>query len=778
MDLPSTALGFLPMCGGSCQRIYEITGPYLEDDLFDIQYVQSADVITLVHPGYAPRNLSRTGDTSWTLSVINFLPTINPPHGSFVTAFSAGANTYRYRVTALKEESLEESLPCREKTRIITGATQANPVEITSVGHGYSTGDEVYIESVGGMVELNARIFIITKTGADTFTLDGEDGTGHTAYTSGGTAARTYLRVDSAAAPSTSTPITLDISSVPGATQYNIYRELDGIYGFLGVSGGPLYRDTGLTQDNTDTPPSERDVFGEPGKYPSTVTYFQQRKMYANTDEFPEKVWGSRTGSFTNFTISTPLQDDDSVSFELAGRQVNSVKHMIDLGGLVVFTSGGEWAIKGDAAGILRPGEVNPQQVSYNGSGSVAPIIISNTALYIQSRGSIIRDLGFDYQVDNYKGNDLTIFAAHLFDNYTIKDWTFQQIPHSIVWVVRDDGVLLGLTYVREHQVWGWHRHDFDGLVESVVSVPEGSEDFLYLLIQRTVNGRSVRYVERMKTRRVIDIVNYVGLDSALSYDGRNTDAGKTMTLSGGTTWAYDEDLILTSSFSLFSAADIGNEIRLITTAGEQIRCRIISYTSPTIVDVRAHKTVPVELRSAATSSWDRAVDEIGGLWHLEGKKISIFGDGFVVANPNNEAYVERTVTNGSVALDKPYSVIHAGLPITAEIETLDIDTAQAETIVDKKKFVSKMTIFVESSRGIWAGIQPPASDSDFNGLTELKIRNEEGYDDPVALATGVVDLNIEPRWNNNGRVFIRQTDPIPLSVLAVAPAGLVPIRG
>ena len=313
--------------------------------------------------------------------------------------------------------------------------------------------------------------------------------------------------------------------------------------------------------------------------------------------------------------------------------------------------------------------------------------------------------------------------------------------------------------------------------MESATSVPEGTEDALYLVIKRTIDGRDVRYVERMKTRRVIDIVDYVGMDCALSYDGRNTDAVKTMTLSGGSTWKYDEDLILTCNASFFTAADIDNEIHLRTAADEPIRCRIVGYTSGTVVTVRAHKTVPAELRAAATSSWSKAVDEVGGLWHIEGKLVSILGDGFVVANPNNDAYVQRTVVDGSVDLGKCYSVIHVGLPMTADIETLDVDSAQSETVVDKKKFVSKLTIFVESSRGIWAGCRPPTSDSSLDGLTELKIRNEEGYDDPVALSTGVVDLNVEPQWNNNGRVFIRQSDPIPLSVLAVAPAGLVPFR-
>jgi hypothetical protein len=764
--------------GGICRRVFTLVTPYVEADLPTLQYVQSADVVTITHPNYATRDLSRLSDISWTLEVIDFAPSIDPPHGGTVVAGAAGANTYRYRVTSIAEDTKEESLPGRGTTTPITGATNANPVEITAVAHGYTTGDEVYIEGMVGMTELNGRTFFITTTGVNTFTLDNEDGTTYGVWTAGGTVARTYIRLNAAAAPTVGAPHVITIPQIVGASEYNIYRELNGVYGFLGVAAGTTFRDVGLDADTTDTPPSDRDVFVGTDNFPSTVTYFQQRRMFGNTNNEPEEVSGSKSGSFRNFTTSSPSQEDDAIFFELAGRQVNAVKHLIDLGGLVLFTTGGEWQAKGNSAGILVPGEVNPQQISYYGSGDVPPLIIGNTALFIQARGSIVRDLGFDYQVDNYKGNDLTIFAAHLFDNFTIKDWDFQQIPHSVVWAVRDDGVLLGLTYVREHQVWGWHRHDFDGEVEAVTAIPEGTEDSLYLIIKREIDGRTVRYVERMKTRRVEDIKDYVGMDCSLSFDGRNSDPAHTMTLTGGTLWNHDEVLTLTSSASFFTAADVGNEIRLTAEDESEIRLVIEAFTSPTVVSVRPESNVPVDLQAFAVSTWSRAVDRIEGLWHIEGKLVSVLGDGFVVANPNNDAYVQRTVVDGAVDLDKPYAVIHCGLPITADLHTLDVDPPQGETVVDKKKFTSRLTIFVEESRGIFAGTRPPPSDSSLDGLFELKIRNEEGYDDPVALATGVVDLIIEPSWNAHGRVFIRQTDPIPLSVLAVAPAGLVPIRG
>jgi hypothetical protein len=696
-NVNSTAFGSYTS-GGTIEEIYQISTPYVEADLAELQHIQSADVITIVHPSYAPRELSRSGHTSWTLSTITFAPSIAAPTG--VTNSGAAGSTTQWVVTAIAEETFEESLASS------------------------STG--------------------------------------------------------SSATPSSGSPITVSWSAVSGAQEYNVYKNSNGIYGFIGIAGSTSFVDNGITADTAEAPPTARNPFNATGDYPSAVTYYQQRLGFANTDNDTEKVWFSRSANFKNFTVSSPLQDDDAVTFTVVGRQVNEVRHMLDLGKLLILTSGGEWIAEGDEAGVLKPTAINARQQSYNGSSTLPPLVVGNNALYVQARGTIVRDLGYDLESDGYRGNDLTIFAAHLFDGYTISNWAFAQIPHSIIWAARSDGTLIGMTYVREHQLWAWHRHDFDGLVENVCVVPEGTEDVLYMVIKRTIDGATKRYVERMASRRFDDVIDSIFLDSSLSYDGRNTDAAHTMTLSGGTTWVYTETLTLTSSASYFASTDVGNQIHLTGDDGTIIRCTITGYTSPTVVSVTPNITVPVAMRSAAISDWAKAVDEITGLWHLEGKSVSVFADRFVVASPNNSAYELITVSDGSITLDKPYTVIHAGLPVTADLQTLNIDTADGETLSDKRKLITTVNIFVESSRGIWAGAVPPTDDSvdPIEGLVELKLRNQEGYDDPVALKTEVVDVKIQAEWNSNGRVFIRQIDPIPLSVLAVIPAGLVPFRG
>lgn len=699
--------------GGTADRVYELSTPYLEADLSTIQYVQSADIVTLVHPNYAPRELARTGHTSWTLTSITFAPGISAPTGQSATQNgTTGSTTYNYVVTSIASETAEESLQS-------SAATVSNG---------------------------NATLTVTNN-------------------------------------------ISISWSSVSSAQAYKVYKRNNGVYGLIGLAKATAshpttvsFTDFGITADTSLNPPESRNPFSSSGNYPSCVSYFQQRQLFANTDNDSEKIWASKSGQYTNFSISQNIQDDDAVTFTLAGRQVNETRHLVDLGKLIILTSGGEWVAEGDTAGILTPTQINAKQYSYHGSSTLQPIFIGGNILYVQARGSVVRDFAFDYQVDGYRGNELSIFSAHLFDDYTLVDWCYQQIPHSVVWAVRSDGVLLGLTYVREHQVWGWHRHDFDGSAENCVSVPEGTEDATYVVVKRTIGGADKRYIERISPIRFDDIKDAKYLDSCLSYDGRNTGS-QTMTLTGSG-WTYIDTLTLTSSTSFFTSSDVGNEIHLTGSDGTLIRARITAYTSATVVSVRPNITVPVAMRSSAITDWAKAVDVLRGLWHLEGEDVSVFADGFVVASPNNPSYTTVTVTNGAVTLDRPYAVIHVGAPYISDLETLDVDTAQGETLADKKMNVIKLTMFLESSRGIWAGGAPESnldSERDAAGLDnlyEVKLRDSESYDSPPELQTGKVDVDLKPEWNSNGRIFIRQVDPLPVSVLAIAPYGMYPIQG
>lgn len=700
--------------GGTTSEIYTNFFGINTSHLDSMTFTQSNAVLIATHNERQAFEIVRISDTSWNVTVLT--PTVDQANPTGVVAVgTAGPTIYKYHVTAVNIETGEESLA-----------------------------------SIGTSTAIND--------------------------------------------PTTNSH-TITWVSASGADEYNIYLEdgLSGVPGFIGTSITNTFVYDGVPEINTiDTPPTARDPITGTDDEPSCSIHYQQRRIYAGSINNPETVYCSKIGNYNNFTNSKPIADDSPVTFTMNGKLVNKIRHMIDVGKLIIFTESGEWVIQGGDAGVITPTQINAKQYSYNGSGDLAPIVIDNNAIYIQARGSIIRDLSFDFQSDGYKGNDLTIFSAHLFDGFTIVDWAYQQTPQSILWAVRSDGVLLGLTYVKEQEMLAWHRHDFDGgLVKNIQVVPEGNEDVVYVTVEReipsrlTANRRAV-YVEKFSSRLIDEnsVRDSKFMDSHLTYDGRNTGT-TTMTLSGGTTWASDEDLTLTRSVSDFTASDVGNAIHfpIINSKGvttDKLRCTITAYTSGTVVTVRSHKIVQTALRSTATTTWEKAVDLISGLWHLEGLSLSIFADAFVVASPLNESYNIHTVVNGSITLDKPYAVIHAGLPYISDLETLNVNSADGETLDDKKKIVGKVDLFVENTRGMWAGGKAPSDDEDdaLEDLQEFKLRNAESMEDPIGLKTEVVSVNIKPEWNSNGRVFVRQIDPLPMSILSVSGSGKFPFKG
>lgn len=299
--------------------------------------------------------------------------------------------------------------------------------------------------------------------------------------------------------------------------------------------------------------------------YHGTVVYFQQRLMFAGSRSQPQTVWTSRSGDYKDFGTSNPTVDDDAITYTYAGRQLNQIRHLIDVGSLVALTSGGEYKVNGNQKGTLTPSAFQFSSQGQNGASHVQPIAISNVALFIQQKGGAVRDLAYSFDVDGFRGSDLTILANHFFTGYQITDWAFSITPMSIVWCTRNDGALLGLTYLRDQQVAAWHLHPGAGRYESVCSIAEGNEDALYCVVERTINGQQRRYIERMQSRLYDVMDDAFFVDCGLTYDGRNRDASKTMTVTGGTgDWPYYEDMTLTvAGASYFTAGDIGSEIHM-----------------------------------------------------------------------------------------------------------------------------------------------------------------------------------------------------------------------
>lgn len=574
--------------------------------------------------------------------------------------------------------------------------------------------------------------------------------------------------------PATSNTITshADVASatitwpaVAGATYYIVYKDANGagIYGFAGRATGTTFTDQNITAIKTDTPPNGNDPFVGAGNYPGAVVYYQQRLIFAGSDLKPQTVWTSKTGLFKNFGYSVPNKDDDAITFTLSSNKVNRVRHLLGLRKLIALTTGGEFTIAGGDTGLsAKTVQANPE--GYDGSSIVPPVVVGNSAVYVQARGNRVSSFGYSLNADGFAADDLTLFSAHLLKGKELTNVAYQKVPDSIVWYVRNDGVLLGMTYVPEQQLVGWHWHDTDGFVESIACIPEGQEDVLYMVVRRTINGVQKRFIERMASRQITSIEDAFFVDCGLTYDGRNADATKTMTLSGGTTWGYPEVITMTAvGHAPFTANSVGVDYSLrhavIDENGdpgtESVRVEVVGFTSASVVTVKLLIVCPDSLRAAPVSTWARQVKTLSGLAHLEGKTVSILADGSV--------HPQRIVTGGSVVLQEAAGIAHVGLQYVSDAETLDLELKNAnETVQDKKIAVTGLIVRVEESRGIFAG-------KDKNHLYECKTDRDE-YEPPIELLTGQADIPISNNWQGKGRVFIRQSDPLPLSILAVIP--------
>jgi hypothetical protein len=786
--------------GGKALEIYEIGTPYAYTDLPLVKFAQSIDVMEFAHSDYIAQQLNFVSNTDWTMAptvigVNTFYPSI------FEIAGPSSTPQNSYVVSAINEVSYEESLPSVALTAPGT-ATGTNPNTIYFEGQLTNILYNVYktMDAAGS----NSYGFIGSTTGTPSgafFNLTAiESVTAGAIYSTGG---ENYTVVNTTTASST---LWVSGTTIPPASGTLTKVSGTGPSSIGYTSFGPTYSfvDTGADPDQAQPPQTFRNPFiTSIGGNPGCVAYVQQRLTYGNLVNFPERVEMSQTGKYLNFNVSIPSIASDGVEFDMVGSQINPIKHILDLGGMIILTEKGEWAVNSQSQGAITPSNIYLQQQTAYGCTDLKPIVIGQTALYVQARGNIVRDLAFMWQTQGYIGNDLTIFSSHLFENHTIVDWCYQQIPNSIVWAVREDGILLGLTYVKEQQIWGWHRHDFQntyqaGFVENVVSIPDPfiNEDSVYMVIRRVINGVTKRYVEKLDTRTQTEIQNFVGVDSNISYNGWNTTpadiGGPTITLTTTTGGWTSEDLLdATGSVPLFNAGMVGQGLQFQDPGtGEVYQFNITAYVSTTVVQgFPSGPNYPVDMQDVALWQWATSISILQGLWHLEGQTVSVFGDGYVIASPNNDEFeTQLTVTNGYITLPRPYGIIQVGLPYISDLETLDIDSPSDSAIRLYSKRINQVAVNLNQSRGFFAGIGQLASANDplidlsnedpLCNLMEYKVRNEENYEQPVSLHDDVVKVNIMTTDNRNGRVFVRGVDPIPLAILSIIPSGDIPMGG
>jgi hypothetical protein len=419
------------LSGGSA---YEISSPYLEAELFDIKFAQSADVMYICHPSHAARKLSRTGHTAWTLTTVNFQNGPFMDHNISTTTLAAGHTT----VGSSGNLTLSST----------TGVNN---------NQGWLSTD------VGRLVHFRDGHYKIT--------------------------ARTSSKIAVATC-------------------------------IVSPSSGSASKDFALGS------------FSDTTGHPSCVTFFEQRLVFAATLSQPQTLFFSVSGDYENMddNYHGTVADDDAIIYTIASNQVNAIRFMTATRTLIIGTAGGEFAVSGGGTDIaITPTNILIKKQSNNGASNVDALAVGNATLFLQRAKRKLRELAYNFDVDGYLAPDLTILAEHISES-GFKQLSYQQEPNQIIWCVRNDGQLIGLTYQREQEVVAWHRHIFGGafssgnaVCESVATIPtDNSEYQTWVIVKRTINGATKRYIEYIHNLNFdeTDDTSFNFLDSQLSYDG------------------------------------------------------------------------------------------------------------------------------------------------------------------------------------------------------------------------------------------------------------------
>lgn len=261
---------------------------------------------------------------------------------------------------------------------------------------------------------------------------------------------------------------------------------------------------------------------------PSVSAFDWQRLILAGPTGSPHQFNMSQPGLFYNFNVTDPAQPDDAISGLLVSKQLNDIKALIPMqSGLIAFTSKSAWQIYGQSAGQAPTAiDITAQEQAYNGTNDVPPLVINDSIVYVQAKGSSVRHLNYNFYTNVYTGTDIAVLSSHLFFGKQIVDWCWAEEPFKTAWVIRNDGIALSLAFVREQELIGWGQHQTNGLFKSTASVIEPANnsatyiDVPYFVVQRTINGQTVQFIERMADRFYENYIQPWCVDAGLRYNG------------------------------------------------------------------------------------------------------------------------------------------------------------------------------------------------------------------------------------------------------------------
>lgn len=481
----------------------EVVTPWAASDLvatdgtFALKIVQSGDILYICHPSYAPRKLARTGATTWSIS------TLSPQGGPF-----------------------EDYDPDQTVTVYASAATGAS-ITITASGATFASTD------VG-------RLFYIEQRKANGIA-KWENAKSVTAGALRRYAGRNYAALTTGTTGSVIPTHTVgaEYDGDPGVQ----WDYQDPGYGWVEITA--YTSSTVVTAKVLSRLPNQavgignastRWAFGSWGSvpgYPSHVAFFRNRLVFARSSD--RKIWMSVAADYENFRDRDSggnVTADMSVSLTVeADQSANAIQYMIAGDDLVIGTAGGEYVCTEQTdSDPFGPTNAKVVSASEFGSRGAQPVQVGSSILFVQRSGRRMREITYDALSDGYNSLDMSVLATHMVPkSMQIVQMAYQKEPHSIVWAARSDGLLLGFTFNREQYTeppyGGWHRHPLggDGIVESLVCVPSptNDRDDLWMIVRRTIDGATKRYVEFMQAEYEAgdDQKDAFYVDCGLTYD-------------------------------------------------------------------------------------------------------------------------------------------------------------------------------------------------------------------------------------------------------------------
>lgn len=724
---------------------YEIVSPYTESQLFDIQYAQSADVMYLAHKDELPRKLTRTLHTLWTIEDVNYVtgPFMNQNTAS--TTLTPSGLTGTIDITAsedvfnssqvgalweIRHPRTDATLSGSLATATSTSAIDCEG-EYKLVTHGTWTA-EVYLErsNDNGLTWEKVSGSFVSSVNDDNIDLSDEETESGYKYRvtmanrSSGTATYTFVVYDH---------IHTGIVKITNFTSPTVVTAK--VYTALSAASSTTYWSEGYWSDYNG--------------YPETIEFHEFRLWYGGNNNYPQTLWASRIDDYNDMTAGD--LDTDALIYTIPNQ--NPIQWLKSQTYLMIGSLGGAGRI-GEQDEAMAP-LVQPQYLHQTTDGCkfLQAEMAGDAILYVERGGKKVREFVYNFEKDKFVSPDMTVLAEHITGD-GIDEMAYQSRPDSTLWCVRDDGDFLSMTYNRPQDVVAWAHHVTDGDIESVATIPGTGEDEVWMSVERTIDGSTVRYIERMQPRDWgTSQSDCFFVDSGLTWNGGDT-------VSVGTATQASPCVIHVSSWPVdgdgTSLAD-GDQIIIQSVLGmTELNGNVYTMDDAVVASLtfslnNSSDTANISAASYTTyisgGTVQRVDNTFSGFDHLEGESISVLADGDVQANV--------TVATGTISIDVWANKVHAGMPYTSILETMPV---AVEGAIGARIQISRVAVNFYESLGTLYGVEDDTEEC----FTE------------TSLVTGWKKLSFQQGYTDEATIYLEQIDPLPLTIRAIIPSVII----